>query len=92
MIESEKASDTLGLAFSHDRGGRIQRDVQCEHLAAKTLVEREVATDRDDLVVGMRGHDQYTLLLDRTKLARHAVRDAMNTAEEMRRRPLKDAV
>jgi hypothetical protein len=54
VIEPEKASDTLGLALSDDSGGwRVQRDEQREHLAAKTLVEREVTADCDDVVVGM---------------------------------------
>ena len=58
MIEPEKASDTLGLALSADIcGWRVQRYEEREHLAAKTLVEREVTADCDDLVVGMGGHD-----------------------------------
>jgi hypothetical protein len=56
VIEPEKASDTLGFALSADIcGRRVQRDEQREHLAAKTLVEREVAADCDDLIIGMGG-------------------------------------
>src|SRR5262245_49098688 len=96
VIEPKQSCDTLGLALSDDRGGRnrwrIQRDEQREHLAAESLVEREVAADCYDLVVGMGRHDEHTLLLNCTELDRHTVRDAVNTAEETCRRPLKYAV
>jgi hypothetical protein len=58
MIKPKKASDTLGLALPDEGGGWcILRSEQREHLAAETLVEREVTADRDDLIVGMGGHD-----------------------------------
>ena len=73
VIEPEQTSDTLGLALSADRGGRswgrVQRDEQREHLTAKTLVQCEDAADCDDLVVGMGGNHQHTLLLNRAELA-----------------------
>jgi hypothetical protein len=93
VIEPEEASDALGFALSDDRGGWVVlRDEQREHLAAKALVKREVTADGDNLVVGMGGHDQYTLFLDRTELDRHTVGDAVDAAEETRRRALKNAV
>jgi hypothetical protein len=54
VIEPEKASDALGLALSDHI---VQRDEEREHLAAKTLVEREVTANCDNLVVGVGGHD-----------------------------------
>jgi hypothetical protein len=93
VIEPQKVSDPLCLALPADIGGRrVQRDEQREHLAAKTPVQSEVAADRDNLIVGMGGHDQYTLLLDCTKLDRHSVRDAVNAAEKTRSRVLEYAV
>jgi hypothetical protein len=57
VIKPEKTSYMLGLVLSDDRGWRVQRDEQREHLTAETLVEREITADCDDLVVGMGGHD-----------------------------------
>jgi hypothetical protein len=54
VLKPEKASDTLGLALPDEGGGScILRDEEREHLAAETLVEREVTADCDDLVIGM---------------------------------------
>ena len=89
MVETEKASDTLGFAFSRCR---IQRDEQREYLAAKALMEREITADRDHLVVGMGSHYYYAPLFNCTELDRHAVRDAVNSAKETACRALKDAV
>jgi hypothetical protein len=93
VIESEKVSNTLGLALSRDiHGWRVKRDKEREHLAPKTLMEGKVAADCDDLVIGMGSHDQHALLLNRTKLDRHAVGEAVNAAKETRRSTLKYTV
>src|SRR5262249_27912604 len=59
---------------------------------AKTLMERQVSADCDDLVVGMGGDDQHTLLINCTELNRHTVSEAVNAAEETRCSSLKYAV
>jgi len=94
VIKPEKPSDTLGFTFPDAGGGWCSlRDEQREHFATETLVKREVATDCDDLVVGMGGDDQHTLpLLNRTELDRHTVSEAVNAAEETRCSSLKYAV
>jgi hypothetical protein len=82
MIKPEKASGTLGLALPDEGGGWcILRDEQREHLAAETLVESEVAANRDDLVIGMGSHNEYTLFLDCSQLGRHPVRETVNPSK-----------
>jgi hypothetical protein len=93
VVEPEEASDALRLSLSGDIDGwRVQRDEQRKHLAAETLVQREVTAHCDDLVVGMGRHDEYTLLLNGTESKRHTVRDAVDSAEETCRRALKYAI
>jgi hypothetical protein len=67
VVESQKASDALGLSFSGNIDGRrVQRDKQRKHIATEALVEREVAAHCDGFVIGMGGYDEYTLLLNGT--------------------------
>jgi hypothetical protein len=58
MFKPEKASGAFRFAFSAHIGcWSVQRDEQGEHLAANTLVESQVATDRNDLVIRMGSHN-----------------------------------
>jgi hypothetical protein len=92
VVEPEKAGDSFGFALSHDGGWRVQRDEKREHLAAKALVEREVTPDCDGLIVRMGGNHKDALLLNRAELDGHAVRNAVNLAQEAHCRVLKYAV
>ena len=93
MIKPKEPSGAFRFALSADIGRwRVQRNEQCEHLATKTLVEGQIAADRNYLVIGMGCHNEYALFLDCSQLDRHAMRDTVNTLKETRRRALKYAV
>jgi hypothetical protein len=93
MIKPKEASGAFRFALSADIGSwRVQRNEQCEHRATKTLVEGQIAADRNYLVIGMGRHNEYALFLDCSQLDRHAVCDAVNAPKETRRRALKYAV
>ncbi len=92
MIKPEKASSTLRFAFSANIGNRrILCNEQREQFTSKTLVESEVPANRNDLVIGMGSHNDYTLFLEGSQLGGHTMREAVNPSKETNCRALKHA-